>query len=449
MTESASLIDTVWKTLKDGGYTHPPYLYGAQFNGKVPYSGPFFDDNELKAAVNALLFGKWAVAGENVLRFEREFSRVIGVKSSFMVNSGSSANLVMMAALKERFGWADGDGMIVATAAFPTSVSTIVQSGLTPVFVDIEMGTLNADSDAIELALKQHNGEDCGTLYVGPCLLPRVRAILVSPVLGNPPDMDRLTKLAKRYGVKLVLDGCDCLSTSWFGKPLPTYFTAASCSFYPSHHISTLGGGMVSSDDDKLMRLVQSFSTWGRACYCRGAANLLPNGVCGCRFDKWLSEEPDLVMDHKYAYPHIGYNVLPLDLQGAIGLEQLKKLPLIHEKRRVAKERIAAMVESIPGISGVTVHPSAEVSWFGVPIIANTQSLKERLMAHFESRNVQCRNYFSGNLLIHEGYKHLGNWRDYPNANEVLKRVLFIGCAPFYTEEHFNHIEKSVKEFTP
>lgn len=411
----------------------PKFAYGAgAFDGKVFYGGPYFDEKETLAATECFLQGKWSVNGEKVHGFEIKFSDYINQGHSVMVNSGSSADLLMIAAAKKRFGWKDGDGIIVSPVGFPTTVSAIVLNGLKPIFVDIEWNTLNFDLDKIDTLLNN----DC---------MPK--AILVSPVLGNPPDIDNLTEIAKQLGIVLLLDGCDSLGTTWRMKQLPEYFTASSCSFYPAHHITTLQGGMISSNDEKLIDIARSMSAWGRDCWCVGAANyLLPNGTCGKRFSQWLpSCECDL--DHRYVYSNTGYNLQPLDLQGAIGIEQMKKIDEIHAKRRLHYDAIKWMFYNIAGIEGVSVNQHAEVSWFGVPVICNTPELKRALVKHLESRQIQTRNYFAGNLLCHEAYKSLGDYRDFPNANEVLKRVFWVGCAPFYTQEHLGHIEKAIKEF--
>ncbi len=424
---------------------------------QVLYSGPVFDQDELVAATAALCEGKWSVAGEYVTRFERAFSAYLNQAESVMVNSGSSADLLMVAACKARFGWKDGDGVIVSPCGFPTTISAITLNGLKPVFVDIEWETLNADNDLIEEALQRHNGKFSrdNTLFMGPVRDPRVRAILISPVLGNPPDIDRLVALSERYGVKLLMDGCDSLGTTWHGKHLAEYATATSCSFFPSHHISTLQGGMVSSNDRELVAIARSMSAWGKDCWCTGAGNLLPNGCCGKRFSCWLESCPDVTVDHRYVYSRTGYNLQPLDLQGALGLVQMGKLEAIHAGRRKAHRRIehsliGARHFAMNGeIRLVDVLEHADPSWFGVPIICPTYAYKQALVTHLEAAGVQTRNMFAGNILSHPGYAHLGRAADYPNAQEVLKRVLFIGCHPLLTDEHFTHIESTLKTFTP
>ena len=414
----------------------PRFAYGQRdFDStkpKIYYSGPIFDQEEIVAAVSSFVEGHWSVAGEYVNRFEREFSKVVGVKHSVMVNSGSSADLLMVAAAKKRFGWKDGDGIIVSPCGFPTTISAITLNGLKPVFVDIEMRTLNFDTNWALLEL---------------VFDPSIKAIMVSPVLGNPPDMDRLAFVAKQYGVELLLDGCDSLGSTWNGRTLNSYCAASTCSFFPAHHISTLQGGMVSSNDEELIKIATSMATWGRDCHCRGAGNLLPNGTCGCRFSPWL-EGLDTIVDHRYVYSSSqAYNLLPLDLQGAIGLAQLKKLDEIESKRRSAFERIKSIFSRIKEVRTAQVLPQADPCWFGVPIICPDYEFKKKLVAHLEASGIQTRNYFAGNILLHEGYKHLGNSSLYLNSNSVLSTVFFVGCAPFLNDQHFGHFEKTIKSF--
>ncbi len=245
------------------------------------------------------------------------------------------------------------------------------------------------------------------------------------------------------------MDGCDSLGTTWRGKHLAEYATATSCSFFPSHHISTLQGGMVSSNDRELVAIARSMSAWGKDCWCTGAGNLLPNGCCGKRFSCWLDSCPDVTVDHRYVYSRVGYNLQPLDAQGALGLVQMGKLEGIHTARRTAHAVIAHWVQSILGLPYVEWHEYANPSWFGVPIVCPTYAYTQALVTHLEAAGVQTRRMFAGNILLHPGYAHLGRATDYPNAQEVLKRVLFIGCHPLLTEAHFTHIESTLKTFNP
>jgi len=424
--------------------THPRFAYGTnQFDPlkpKVLYAGPMYDTEELVAGISALTEGKWAVAGEHVQKFERLFSQYIGMKDSVMVNSGSSADLLMIAAAKQRYGWRDGDGIIVSPVGFPTTISAITLNGLRPVFVDIEWETLNFDLAKITAILLRQRA-DGGD----------IKAILISPVLGNPPDMDLLLAMSVRYGVKLLLDGCDSLGSLWRGKPLATYATVATCSFFPSHHISTMQGGMVSSDDAELLSLVLSMASWGKGCWCTGAGNMLPNGCCGKRFSNWLPLLPETTVDHRYVFTtDQAYNLRPLDMQGALGCVQMEKLDTIHIARRNAFARIDGIVmRELKGAKFIGEHNFASPSWFGYPIICPSYTYKRALVEHLEKAGIQTREYFAGNLLVQPGYCHLGNSADYPNAQQVLQKVFFIGTAPFLTEEHVKHIEETVKSFTP
>jgi len=411
-----------------------PYIYNSKnFEpGKTPiyYSGPYWDNKEVEAAINALLNGKWISSGENVYNFEKKFSKRFNVKYSTMVNSGSSANLALIAALKKRFGWNDDDEIIVSPVGFATTISVLYQNRLKPVFIDIEMETLNFDLTKIEEKITE-----------------RTKGIFVSPVLGNPPDMDVLIEICKKYDLKLIGDNCDSLGSKWGGKYLNEYYVAFSNSFYPAHHISTGEGGMVCTNDEELKKLIVSMAWWGRDCYCVGSANLLSCGTCGNRFDKWL-ENYDNVIDHKYIFSSMGYNLKPLDLQGAIGLVQLDKLDEIEEKRRISKNRLEKIfTDNIKGIKGVKSLDKSDSCWFGTPFICEEEGLKHRLVQYLEDNKIQTRNYFAGNILMHPGYSFLDDYKNYPNSNKVLDNVFFIGAAPHYTENVFEYVEQVVKNF--
>ena len=397
---------------------------------KVLYSGPFFTNDEIEAAVDCLTGGGWLPSGPKVAMFEREFSRKFGFDECLMVNSGSSANLVMLAALKKYFGWEDDAEIIVSVVGFPTTVAPILQNNMVPRFVDIEWSSLNWNLQQVEAAIND-----------------KTVAVFSSPVLGNPYDIDKLKAICEKHNVEMIADGCDSLGGKWKGQWLSDYFVASSCSFYPAHHITTLEGGMVSSNLPGFNKLARSFAWWGRDCYCVGECNLLTNGTCGNRFDKWL-EDYDAPVDHKYVFSNIGYNLKPLDLQGAVGLVQLGKFDDIHERRRANYSRIKEILSVLPTcVRIVEERKDAETSWFGVPIICDHPELKHALQKHYESNGIQTRNYFAGNLLLHPGYKHLGNAKDFPEAYEVLNKVFFLGCHPGMAEENFQWIEEKTKEF--
>ena len=411
-----------------------PYLANRSWEKGKPifYSGPYWDSEEIIAAVNTLISGRWLSAGENINKFEKEFSKKFGFKRSVMVNSGSSANLVMIAALKKYFGWKNGDEIIVSVCGFPTTLNPIIQNGLTPVFVDIDFKDLNWDLNSLKEKITK-----------------KTVAVISSPVLGNPYDMDKFLSIIKENNLEYIADNCDSLGSKWNDTYLTKEAVAASCSFYPAHHICTIEGGMVSSNKEEVISIARSFAWWGRDCYCVGIQNKLPNGACGKRFDKWLYGYNNDV-DHKYVFGVQGYNLKPADLLGSIGLIQLDKFEEIHKIRRQNKELIGQIIERIPGTRVVKELESAETSWFGVPIVCseiNSKFNKKRLVKYLEDNGIQTRNYFAGNLLMHPAYKGLDNPFNYPNALKVLDEVFFVGCSPVITKEMIDHIEELIKKF--
>ncbi len=411
-----------------------PYLANNNWQKGRPiyYSGPYWDNNEIAAAITSLLNGNWLSAGENVRQFEIEFSKKFGFEKSLMVNSGSSANLVMIAALKEYFKWKDGDEIIVCACGFPTTVNPIIQNSLKPVFVDIDFSDLNWDLEQIEKKIT-----------------PLTKAVFSSPVLGNPYNLDLLMDLLKSKNIHYIADNCDSLGSKWQGEYLTKNAIAASCSFYPAHHITTIEGGMVSSNNEEIVSLARSFAWWGRACYCVGPQNYLPNGVCGKRFSRWLKDY-DRDIDHKYVFSVQGYNLKPIDMLGAIGLVQLEKFEEIHLKRRSNKERLTKVFSQIEGLRVVDELKGAETSWFGVPIVYQNNSEtknKVNLVKHLEQSGIQTRNYFAGNVLKHPAYSGLGDPSEFPNASKVLDDVFFIGCSPVITEEMIDYIGEVIVDY--
>ena len=402
------------------------FNYNKEFNGTVYYSGPYWDDKEINAAIDTLKNGKWIVAGEKVNEFEKEFSKKFKVKHSQMVNSGSSANLVMLAGLKKHYNWPDDAEVIVSPVGFPTTIAPIYQNRLKPVFADIEMNTLNFDLHQVRKKITN-----------------KTVAIFVSPVLGNPPDMYELEEIAIMNNIKLIGDNCDSLGSKWNDHYIHHHYIAWSTSFYPAHHISTGEGGMVSTNNGELKRIFKSLTNWGRDCHCVGADNLLKDGTCGKRFSKWL-EGYDKPIDHKYIFSNMGYNLKPLDLQGAIGLEQLKKFDEIAEKRRDNYKFINSLFNDQFMINPVKKLHRADPCWFGVPFISAN---RQRVVKYLEENGIQTRNYFAGNILLHPGYSFLGEAKDYPNANRVLNEVFFIGCSPQYNEAHFKHIQEVIDNY--
>jgi CDP-6-deoxy-D-xylo-4-hexulose-3-dehydrase len=396
----------------------------------VQYSGQYWDKDEMFSALETLIKGSWIVSGDRVVEFQNLFSKKYKVGHSHMVNSGSSANLVMIGAIKKKFNWEDNSEIIVSPVNFPTTIAPLVQNKLKPIFVDIELNTLNFNVDLIESKITS-----------------KTKAIIVSPVLGNPPDMDKLKRICEKHNLFLLGDNCDSLGTKVNNQLLTKYYYAWTTSFYPAHHLSTGEGGMISSDDSDLIKIARSISWWGRDCYCVGNDNTLVCGTCGKRFDTWL-EEYDGILDHKYYFTHMGYNLKPLDLQGAIGIAQLKKMDQIDFLRRKHKQIIDSYLEKVNGIRTIKSLPQNDPSWFGVPVWCESQELKEFFVSYLEDNKIQTRNYFAGNILIHPGYRSLDDYKKYPNANKALSNVFFIGCSPLYNEKVLNYIGEVIEQFS-
>lgn len=439
-SEIKEFIKSIRSKTKVGKYIYNNSL--EENPNKVFYSGPYWDDEEIAAVIETILTGKWLSSGENVHKFESAFCKKLNQDYAVMVNSGSSANLVLITAAKKYFEWNDDDEIIVSPVGFPTTIAPIVQNNLKPAFVDIEWATLNFDLHKLESKINEKS-----------------KAIFLSPVLGNPCNISKLLDICRKHNLILLLDSCDSLGSKWEYNYLNEYAFASSFSFYPAHHITTAEGGMVTSNDEEFIDLCRSISWWGRACYCVGSANLLPNGTCGCRFDKWLPNY-DGEIDHKYIFDNIGYNLKPLDLQGAIGLVQLSKMDEIDVKRKYNKYQIQKILQE--ELEDYCYIPSsyheADTSWFGVPIVMKNymahgvilldeKGNRQSLVKHLEAAGIQTRPYFAGNILMHPGYEHLDDFKKYPEANKVLDRVFFLGCHPSYTEGVFDHIRKTVIEW--
>jgi CDP-6-deoxy-D-xylo-4-hexulose-3-dehydrase len=423
MKENSNITDFLSNMAKTHG-SIPKFMHNNNTSNSVYYSGPYYDENELYTIIETILLGEWFSAGKKVHEFENSFSEKFNLFNSVMVNSGSSANLIMIAALKKYFNWEDNDEVILSAVGFPTTLSAIIVNKLTPVFVDIEFDTLNFNINLIEEKITK-----------------KTKAIFVSPVLGNPPNFDYLIELCDKYNIQFVLDNCDSLGSKWKDKYLSEYSIASSCSFYPAHHITTGEGGMISSYNKDIIKIAKSMVTWGRDCTCTGIENLLSQGSCNKRFDKWLPEQ-DVILDHKYIFTNIGYNLKPLDFQGAIGTCQLNKIDDIITKRINHKNKIQKILEkNLKGIRIINDITNSSVSWFGIPIVCDSKEIKVNLVKQLEKNKIQTRNYFAGNILLHPAYKHLDDWKKYSNSNRVLEEVFFLGCSPNYTEKTFEYID--------
>jgi len=406
----------------------------------VQYSGPYFTSDEYIRSVESLL-SEWLVLGEDAIKFERKFPKFFGKRNGILTNSGSSANLLMMLAMtsKKLHNFPKGTKVITPIAGFPTTLNPIYQVGFEPVFVDIDLDTLNLDLNQVEQAARDSDA----------------KIITFAHVLGNPPNMDRLMEIINRYNLILLEDCCDALGSTYDGKELGSFGDMATCSFYPAHHITMGEGGFVSVNTLEEERVVRSFREWGRDCYCVGkAANLLKNGTCKVRFTNWLPSLPDYVFDHKYVYGEIGYNLKPIELQASMGLAQIEKLDEIHFRRRENYQSLFNIFSKYENHFHLP-RPTekSNPSWFAFPLTIRDGSPFSRwdFVNFLEDAKIQTRQYFGGNIMLNPGYTHLIDSKkvieDYPVSRKITTDTLFLGTSPVLEKEQIDYVELQVHKF--
>jgi CDP-6-deoxy-D-xylo-4-hexulose-3-dehydrase len=398
----------------------------------VPISGRVFDEQELELLVESSL-DFWLTTGRFAEQFEREFAKFVGVREAVLVNSGSSANLLAVAALtSQKLGdrrLRPGDEVITLAAGFPTTVNPILQNGLVPVFVDVSLPTFNVDVSYLETALSE-----------------RTRAVFFAHTLGNPFDLDAVTAFTKKHGLWLIEDCCDALGSTYRGEKVGTFGDLATVSFYPAHHITMGEGGCVLTEKPLLRTLVESFRDWGRDCWCApGKEN-----TCGKRFDWQLGELPH-GYDHKYIYSHVGYNLKATDMQAAVGVAQLKKLPAFIE----ARKRNFAYLKS--GFKDAQEHfvlpeatPNSDPSWFGFPLLVRETAPFSRnaLIDFLYERKIGTRQLFGGNLVRQPAYADL-NYRvvgDLRASDRVMNQAFWIGVYPGLTPPMLDYVLETINE---
>jgi CDP-6-deoxy-D-xylo-4-hexulose-3-dehydrase len=405
----------------------------------VQYAGPFFDNNEILRAVNTLLDG-WLVLGAEAYKAEKKLASMFDKKFGLLTNSGSSSNLLMMSALKsKRFtDFPEGTKVLTPIAGFPTTVNPIFQCNFKPVFVDITLDGLNLDIDCVRAALEND---------------PEIKIITFAHVLGNPPNMDDLILLIKEYELILLEDCCDALGSTYDDKPLGSFGMMASCSFYPAHHITCGEGGLVVCNNENLERVIRSFRDWGRGCFCHGKQNLSACGACGTRFSEWLPSMPGEVFDHKYVYEEVGFNLKPIEMQASMLLAQLDKFSTISELRKRNYKLLFEVFEQYEEYFHLPrAEKKADVNWFAFPITIkkNAPFSRSEFCQFLESRKIQTRPYFAGNILMQPAYSHLiGDLKlkDFPVANFVTTNTFFLGTSPVITPEQIAYISEIVQEF--
>ena len=399
----------------------------------VPVSGKVIGADDICSVVESALDG-WFTTGRWAKDFERKLARFVGVRSASLVNSGSSANLVALSALTSpKLGERQlkpGDEVITVAAGFPTTVNPIFQNRLIPVFVDVTLPTYEIDVTRLEEAYSA-----------------RTKAVMIAHTLGNVFDLDAITAFCKKYNLWLIEDCCDALGSTYKGQKVGTFGDIATVSFYPAHHITMGEGGAVLTDKPALQVLIDSFRDWGRDCWCEPGMD----NTCGKRFEWQLGSLP-CGYDHKYTYSHVGYNLKATDMQAALGVSQIAKLPQFIERR---KENFNYLKAALKPLGEFLVLPEAgehsDPSWFGFPIGVRVGApfTRDQLTKALEAKKIGTRLLFAGNLLrqpAYEGceYRVIG---DLPNTDFVMNQVFWIGVYPGLTRPMLDFIVETATEF--
>ena len=399
----------------------------------VQVSGKVIDGADISAVVDSAL-DAWFTTGRWAKDFERKLARFFGVRSASLVNSGSSANLVALSALTSpKLGARQlkpGDEVITVGAGFPTTVNPILQNRLIPVFIDVSLPSYEIDVTKLESARSD-----------------KTRAIMIAHTLGNVFDLDAVTAFCKKYNLWLVEDCCDALGSTWKGQKVGTFGDIATVSFYPAHHITMGEGGAVLTDKPALQVLIDSFRDWGRDCWCEPGVD----NTCGKRFDWQLGTLP-CGYDHKYTYSHVGYNLKATDMQAALGVSQIAKLPDFIERR---KENFKYLRMKLEPLSDVLMLPEAtpgsDPSWFGFPISVREDApfKRDQLTRALDSHKIGTRLIFAGNLLRQPAYE---GWEyrvvgEMTNTDFVMNQSFWVGTFPGLTHEMLDYIAQVMTDF--
>lgn len=404
-------------------HTRRPFVAG---ESPVPVSGRVFDADDVAALVDSSL-DFWLTAGRYARTFESELAERMGSIACLLCNSGSSANLLAVSALTSpELGdrrLVPGDEVITVAAGFPTTVNPLVQQGLVPVFVDVELRTCNIDTAGVEAALTD-----------------RTRAIVIAHTLGNPFDLTAITELAERHGLWLIEDNCDALGSRFDGKLTGSFGDLATLSFYPAHHITMGEGGAVLVNRPRLRRLVESFRDWGRDCWCETGQD----NTCGKRF-AWDFEQLPAGYDHKYIYSHLGFNLKATDMQAAVGVSQLGKLDGFVAARRHNWQRLHDGLADLDHLLALPEPaPGATPSWFGFLVRVRPESPFDRrtIIGRLEERLIGTRLLFAGNLTRQPAYADVP-YRvadSLTNTDTVMRDAFWVGVYPGITDAMVDYV---------
>jgi len=416
-------------------------FHGAAFNEvpfspsetAVPVSGKTFDADELERLVDASL-DFWLTTGRYAARLERELAAYVGVRFAFLCNSGSSANLLAISTLTsqslEDRAMNVGDEIITVAAGFPTTVNPIFQNGLVPVFIDVDLSTLNADINQLEEALG-----------------PRTKGVFMAHTLGNPFDLEQVLEFTKRNNLWLIEDNCDALGSIYDGKLTGGFGDLSTLSMYPAHHITTGEGGSVFTDNNELKPIVESFREWGRDCWCEPGVD----NTCGRRFDYTLGDLP-YGYDHKYIYSHLGYNLKMTDMQAAVGVAQMEKLPSFVQSRKDNFHYLKSGLSELETYFEFHIATEkSDPSWFGFPITIRKDAPFSRndIISFLESRKIATRLLFGGNLIKQPAYqgRTFKTVSDLPISNRIATDTFWIGLYPGLTKSALDYTISSFRDF--
>ena len=398
----------------------------------VSVSGKSIESDDIASLVEASLDG-WLTAGRFTKHFERKLAEYVGTRGALMVNSGSSANLAALSALTSpKLGnraLKRGDEVVTVAMGFPTTVNPILQNALKPVLVDVDIETFDAVPELLAEAIG-----------------PRTRAIMMAHTLGNPFDLDTVTKLCEEHELWLVEDSCDALGSTYRGKRTGSFGDLASLSFYPAHHITTGEGGAVLTNSPLVRRQVESFRDWGRDCYCETGAD----DTCNKRFKWKLGDLPE-GYDHKYTYSHVGYNLKATDMQAALGLSQLSKIDAFTSARKRNFGELYRALDGIPDLMMPRATEHSDPSWFGFPVTLHPESGvdREELLRFLDGRKIGTRLLFAGNIVRQPAYRNV-EFRtvgSLQNADTVMERSFWVGLHPGLTSEMLEFTASSIREF--
>lgn len=397
-------------------------------------SGAVLDETDRAALVEAALDLRIA-AGPASRKFESSFARLLKRRKAHLTNSGSSANLLALTAhtsshLPEERRLRAGDEVITVAAGFPTTVNPIVQNGMVPVFVDIDPTTYNTTADRVAAAIG-----------------PRTRGIMIAHALGNPFEVAEIAQLAADHGLVFIEDNCDAVGSTYQGRLTGTFGHASTVSFYPAHHLTMGEGGIVTTSDLRLARIVESLRDWGRDCWCEPGKN----DTCLKRFDQQFGDLP-AGYDHKYVFSHIGYNLKSTDLQAALGLSQLTRLDEFVAARRRNWRRMREGLDGVRHLLLPEPTPGSEPSWFGfvMTVAPDAPFTCGELTGFLESRRIGTRRLFAGNLTRQPAYRNIPHRvvGELTHSDTVMTSTFWTGVYPGLTDEMIDYVVASVREFT-